>query len=185
MEPMQQLEEILPATIELVDQLEPEDMDRPTPCSEFRLVDVLDHMVTLGGSFAWLFRGEVPPDPSPPDRNGSVPAAEFRKAMEDLLDAVHGDGAMERAIDSPVGRMPGEQFARLVALDGLVHGWDIASSAGLDYHPSEELVATVHSFARSAITPAMRDGDTFAGPTTAPEGASELERLVAFSGREV
>ena len=145
MEPIQQLEEILPATIELVDQLEPEDMDRPTPCSEFMLVDVLDHMVTLGGSFAWLFRGEVPPVPSPPDRNGSVPAAEFRKAMEDLLDAVHGDGAMERTVDSPVGRMPGEQFARLVALDGLVHGWDIASSAGLEYQPSEELVATVHS----------------------------------------
>jgi uncharacterized protein (TIGR03086 family) len=185
MEPIQQLEEILPATVELVDRLEPADMDRPTPCSEFRLVDVLEHMVTLGGSFAWLFRGEVPPEPSAPVRNGEVPAAEFRKAMEELLDAVHDDGAMERTIDSPVGRMLGEDFARLVAFDGLVHGWDIASSAGLGYHPSEDLVASVDSFARGAITPQMRDGDTFAGPTTAPAGASTLERLVAFSGREV
>jgi hypothetical protein len=31
----------------------------------------------------------------------------------------------------------------------------------------------------------MRDGDTFKEATTAPEDASQLERLVAFSGRSL
>ena len=40
-------------------------------------------------------------------------------------------------------------------------------------------------FAREALTPDMRDGDTFAAQTTAPDGANALVQLVAFSGRVV
>jgi uncharacterized protein (TIGR03086 family) len=185
MEPTQQLEEILPTITDLVDRLEPADLERSTPCDDFQLVDVLDQLITLGGAFAWMYRGEVPPEIDPPERNGTVPAAEFRKTMDGLLDAVRSEGAMGRSIDSPVGEMPGETFARLVAFEGVIHGWDIAASAGLDYAPSAELVESVDTFARRAITADMRDGDTFAGPTSPPAGASALQKLVAFSGREV
>ena len=45
------------------------------------------------------------------------------------------------------------------------------------------LVASVDEFARSALTSEMRDGDTFKEATVAPEGASPIESLAAFSGR--
>ncbi|MGI9576877.1 MAG: maleylpyruvate isomerase N-terminal domain-containing protein, partial [Microthrixaceae bacterium] len=122
MEPTRQLEAILPSITELVDQLEPADLGNPTPCEKFEVVDVLDHMITLGGVLAYMFRGEVVPEIEPPVRNGAVPTAEFRKSMDDLLDAVRIDGALERVIDSPFGTMPGGMFARFVAFDGLVHG---------------------------------------------------------------
>ena len=51
--------------------------------------------------------------------------------MDELLDCgevARGDGAA--LITTPMGEMPGETFARLVAFDGLVHGWDLASSTG-------------------------------------------------------
>lgn len=185
MEPTQQLEVILPTITDLVDRLEPAELGNSTPCEKFQVVDVLDHMITLGGAFAYMFRGEVVPEINSPARNGAVPSAEFRKSMDDLLDAVRSDGALERVIDSPVGTMPGETFARLVAFDGLVHGWDIASGGNLTYTVPADVVQAVDSFARSAITADMRDGDTFAGPTTPPAGASALEELVAFSGRDV
>lgn len=185
MEPTTQLRTILPAVCDLVDQLEPTDLERETPCREFDLADVIDHMMTLGGSFAYLFLGERPPVNSAGAPGDRVPSAEFRRVMDDLFEAVQSPGALERTIDAPVGSMPGEAFARLVAFDGLVHGWDIARSAGLEYRLPDDVVAAVDEFARGAVTPAMRDGDTFADPTPPPPWATPVDRVAAFSGRMV
>lgn len=185
MEPTTQLAVILPTLSDLVDRLEPDQLDAETPCSDFALRDVLDHMITLGGAFSYLFRGQVPPEGGAPTTNGRVPAEEFRSVMDDLLDSVGSEGALERTIVAPVGEMTGEAFARLVAFDGLVHGWDIARSAGLDYPVPEEVVVAVDGFARAAITDDMRDGDTFAAATEPPPGATPIEQLAAFSGRRV
>jgi len=185
MEPIEQLSHSLPTLSDLVGRIQPTQLDDPTPCTEFTVRDVLDHMLVLGGAFAYAFRGEEAPEIRPPAQNGSVPAAEFCRTMDDLLDAVRSPGAMERTVASPVGEMPGETFARLVAFDGLVHGWDLASSTGQAYLPPAAVVAAVDQSARAAISDEMRDGNTFKAATTAPVGTSQLEQLVAFSGRSL
>jgi uncharacterized protein (TIGR03086 family) len=185
MEPTEQLTVILPAISELVDRIEPAHLHNPTPCTNFDVSDVLDHMIVLGGSFSYLFRGLELPEPQTRDDDGRVPAAEFRKVMHDLLDAVHTEGALERTIASPVGEMPGDTFARLVAFDGLVHGWDIARATGLTWELPDEVVAVVDSFARTAVSDDLRDGDTFKDATTPPALATPIERVAAFSGRSV
>jgi uncharacterized protein (TIGR03086 family) len=152
--------------------------------------DVLDHMIKGATAFAPAFRGDAAGDTAAtgttraPGIDGH-PAARFRSAMADLLDAVQSPGALTREVDAPFGRVPGDVFARFVAFDGLIHGWDLASATGQPYDPPEELVAAVDAFARGALGPDMRDGDTFAAEADAPDGASPLARLVAFSGRAV
>jgi uncharacterized protein (TIGR03086 family) len=185
MEPTEQLTYILPTLTAMVDRIGPTQLYTSTPCSEFTVHDVLDHMIVLGGSFAYSFRGEQAPEIHAPAAYGWVPAAEFRKAMDDLLDAVKYPGAMERTISVPVGEMPGSTLARFVAFDGLIHGWDLASSTGLDYDLPPAVIAAVDEFARGALTSQMRDGDTFKEPTVPPADASPIERLVAFSGRSL
>ncbi|MDZ7676125.1 MAG: TIGR03086 family metal-binding protein [Acidimicrobiales bacterium] len=185
MQPTDQLAHILPTVGNVVEGIRPDQLDDPTPCDAFTVHDVLDHMMVLGGSFAYAFRGEEPPEISAPAVYGWVPEKEFRGAMDDLLDAVRSPGAMERTVVAPFGEVPGDTFARFVAFDGLVHGWDLARSTGQDYTLDPEVVAAVDDFARQALTPDMRDGDTFAAETTPPAGAGRLEQLVAFSGRQV
>jgi uncharacterized protein (TIGR03086 family) len=185
MTPIEQLSQILPTVSDVVDRIEPDQLDDPTPCSRFTVRDVLDHMLVLGGAFAFAFRGEEPPTIEAPPRDGRVPAVEFRKTMDGLLDAVASPGAMTRTVASPLGEMPGETFARLVAFDGLVHGWDLARATGQEYRVVEAVIAEVDEFARAAITDGMRDGDAFKAATTAPDGATRLEQLVAFSGRTI
>lgn len=185
MDPIEQLSHILPTVSGVVEGIEPEQLDDPTPCSRFAVVDVLDHMIVLGGTFTHHFRGEPAPEVDAPPRIGVVPARWFRETMDDLLDAAASPGARERKIDTPFGKMPGETFARLVAFDGLVHGWDLATSTGQDYPVDPDVVGAVDDFAREALTDDMRDGDTFAGATEAPPHASRLEKLVAFSGRSL
>jgi len=184
-EPVEQLSYILPTVSDVVDGIQEAQLDAQTPCVAFTVRDVLEHVLVLGGAFACKFRGDEAPEIQPPALNGRVPAAEFRTTMADLLDAVRSPGAMERTISSPVGEMPGETFARLVAFDGLIHGWDLASSTGQTYEPLAAVVAAVDQFARAAIGDEMRDGDTFKAATSAPADATELEDLVAFSGRSL
>lgn len=185
MEPTEQLSSILPALTAMVDRIQPAQLNHPTPCSAFSVHDVLDHMIVLGGSVAYQFRGQEPPVIIAPPVYGWVPAAEFRKVMDDLLDAINSPGAMERTITAPVGELPGSTFARFVAFDGLIHGWDLATATGQNYEQPPAVIAAVDQFARDAITAEMRDGDTFKEATAAPEDASQLERLVAFSGRSL
>lgn len=185
MGPNEQLAIILPAISDLVDGLEPSQLRHPTPCTNFDLAGVLDHMIGLGGAFSFLFRGLEPPEPQVRHDDGNVPNAEFRNAMHELLDAVRSDGALERTISSPIGEIPGDTFARLVAFDGLVHGFDIAVASGLTWELPDDVVAAVDSFVRVALTDDLRDGDTFNDATTPPIHANPIERVVAFSGRTV
>lgn len=186
MEGNDQLAVIIPMLKQIGASILAEQLNGPTPCASFTVSGVLDHMTNLASAFAPAFRG----DPSPNDGgssalgNNDLPTR-FQLAMDALLDAVQSPGALQRTIDSPFGPMPGSTFARLVAFDGLIHGWDLATSTQQAWDPPEDMVAEIDAFARQAIAPALRDGDTFAPETYAPPDATPLLRLVAFSGRTI
>ncbi len=178
----EQLAIIIPELRGVCAGIDPSQLDAPTPCADFTVAGVLGHMTELASAFAPMFRGEEPAT------NGSGPGYatatdRFDVAMAALLDAVQSPGALERTIHTPGGAMPGDVFARLVAFDGLIHGWDLATSTGQTWELGEELVAEVDGFARQAITEAMRDGDTWAAEQQPAAGATAIERLAAFSGR--
>lgn len=188
MEPSEQLGVIIPMVIDIVDRLDAEELDNPTPCADFTVRGVLDHMMGGAAMFVPAFLGEAAdaaaaPAATPATTPGEVPAAEFRAAMTSLLSSVEAPGAMERMIDAPFGRVPGSVFARFVAFDGLVHGWDLSTAVNRRYDPPADVVVEVAAFADEALSPDLRDGDTFALATAAPEGAGPLQQLVAFSGR--
>lgn len=183
MDPIAQLDTIVPLLNDLVASLDGDRLDAPTPCADFDVRQVLEHMVGGATAFAAAFRGEASSSP-PADATGDVLGG-FGPAMANLQDAMRSPGALDRTIAAPFGEVPGETFARFVALDGLVHGWDIATATGQSYDPPADVVAEVDAFARIAIGEEMRDGDTFAAPAEAPAGASPIVRLVAFTGRRV
>jgi len=181
MDPRNQLDEILPLLNELVAPLDATQLDAPTSCASFAVRNVLEHMIGGATMFSAAFRGEAP---GAPTETTDLVAA-FPAAMAELRAAVHSAGALERTIAAPFGEVPGETFARFVAMDGLVHGWDIATATGQAYDPPAGVVAAVDAFTRQAISDDMRDGDTFAAATVPPAGASPLVQLVAFTGRHV
>jgi uncharacterized protein (TIGR03086 family) len=163
----------------VVGNLSPDDLDRPTPCAYYAVRGVLEHMIGGATAFAAAFRGA---EPATADTTDALAA--FGPALTDLVAAINEPGALERTVQAPFGAVPGETFARFVALDGLVHGWDLATATGQPYDPPSELVAAVDAFARDAIPP-LRDGDTFADEVAAPPSATPIERLVAFTGRKL
>lgn len=181
----EQLAIIIPALREVAARIRPEQLGSPTPCSEFSVAGVLGHMTSLGSAFAPMFRGQPPAEDEPAPAEGLEQLRRFDAAMRGLLEAVQSEGARERTISTPGGPMPGHVFARLVAFDGLVHGWDLASSTGQRWPLPDDLVEAVDVFARQALTPQMRDGDAWAAEQDVDPDATPMQRLIAFSGRTV
>lgn len=180
MDVLAQLDELGPLLGGVVGGIGPDDLDEPTPCAQFAVRGVLEHMISGATTFAAAFRG-IEPAPTAPV--GDVLAG-FGPALTELASAIGTAGALDQTITAPFGEVSGETFARFVVLDGLVHGWDLAIATGQGYHPSSALVAEAHAFAEGALD-GLRDGDTFAGANAAPRSATAIERLAAYTGRTV
>ena len=179
---VQQLDEIIPLIEAVVEQIRPDQLDNPTACANFTVTGVLEHMIGGATHFSPAFRGEAAGSVAPLE--GEL-TDRWRRAMAELLSSLHSPGAQDRTVTAPFGEVPVSAFARYTAFDGLVHGWDLSRATGLPYEPPDGLVAEVDAFARQFVQPAMRDGDTFAAETVAPPEATPLERIVAFSGRQI
>ena len=162
----------------MVAGITPDQLDNPTPCDDFTVRGVLEHMIGGATAFAAAYRGEAPTEPDLSD-----PLGGFGAVLGDLVAAITAPGALDRTVAAPFGEVPGETFARFVVLDGLVHGWDMATATGQAYEPPDELVAAADAFARQALDP-LRDGQTFADATEPAADASPIERLAAYTGRQ-
>lgn len=179
MDVLRQFDELGPLLAGVVGSISPDQLEDPTPCAELSVRGVLEHMIGGATAFAAGFRGVEAGEPDTSDV-----LAGFGPALSGLGDAVQSPGALERTIQSPFGDLPGETFARIVVLDGLVHGWDLATATGQRYAPPDELVAEVDDLAREVLPP-FQGGEAFGPPVEPPASATPIERLAAFTGRTV
>jgi uncharacterized protein (TIGR03086 family) len=177
MEVLDQLDQLGPLLAGVVGGIRADQLDNPTPCARFTVRGVLDHMIGGATTFAAAFRGV---EPSQVDTSDVLTS--FEAALTGLAQAMHSPGALDRTVQAPFGEVPGVAFARFIVLDGLVHGWDLATATGQPYEPPETLVIEADAFAHQAIEP-LRDGDTFAPAVDPAPSASPIQRLAAYTGR--
>lgn len=97
-------------------------------------------------------------------------------------------GALDRAIHTSSGKFPGATFLpRLVACDGGVHGWDLATATGQRWNLEDDLVAEIDGFASKPSDPAKVSGrgtmghcrhvpDVCVGPLETPADRSTMLR---------
>lgn len=177
MDALTQLDHLGPALGGVVATITPDQLDNPTPCANFTVRGVLEHMITGATAFAAAFAGTEPGEPDTADV-----LASFGPTLTRLAEAMHSPGALDRTIAAPFGEISGDAFARFVVLDGLVHGWDLATATGQAYAPPAELVDEAQAFASGVLDP-LRDGDTFAAAIEPAGSATPIERLAAYTGR--
>ena len=150
----------------------PEDLGRPTPCREWTVGRLVDHLVADPGRFANMLRGEQPDWSGDPHVDGD-PAAAFRSAADDLLAEWHGKDA---------SALTGADWQ---TAEFAVHSWDLLRALGrptdmLDAEAAERGLA----FMRANLAPEAR-APVFDAEQPAPAGASIHDQLAAFAGRSV
>lgn len=155
-----------------------DDLAKSTPCSEFDVAKLTDHLLNsitvLGGAAGAEF-----PDRDPED---SV-ERQVISAARPALDAWHRRG-LDGTVTIGSNTLPAKVAAGILSLEFLVHAWDYANATGHPIDVAESVADYVLGLAKKNITPQGRLAVGFDDPVEVPDTAPPLDRLVAFTGRQ-
>jgi uncharacterized protein (TIGR03086 family) len=193
-EPVDDLATALAATERLVAEVGPGDWGLPTPCTDWSVRDVVNHVVGGNLLFVRVFGGEpLPPREeliaaSRTDRLGDDAAGAVRASAAALLDTFRSEGALERMVTVPAGTVPGIAALHLRIVEALVHGWDVARATGRTLTAPDELVEQELAFTRDTLPrlpPRPAGQGPFSPARPVADDAPALDRLAALLGRSV
>lgn len=186
MQPSSQLLTRAEAIGALIAGMSPDQVDAPTPCADWDVRGLLNHLVGAAHLYGSVFAGQAPAasEEHPGDLIGSDPAGAWAGACAVFIAGVDSPGALERPIPTPVGALPGAVMLEVLKFDLLVHAWDLARATGQSFDPPASAVEESMQVARMLISSEMRDGGMFAAEVVPGADASAIDRLAAFSGRQ-
>ena len=173
MEPIGVLSRALDQTGDLLDHVHADVVDRPTPCSEWNVSTLADHVVNDAHQFLLMVQGKQPDWSAPAPHLTQAWGPTFRTAADDLVRAWHDLG------DTPP-LPPALQFAEFA-----VHDWDLATALRRPIDALDPQVAELGlEFMRANLTPDLRKG-AFGPEQPAPPHAGPYDRIAAFAGRTI
>ena len=173
MDPIGVLSRALDQTGDLLDHVRADVLERPTPCTEWDVSALADHVVNDSQQFLLMARGKQPDWSAPAPHLTQAWGPTFRATADDLIRAWHDLG------DTPP-LPPALQLAEFA-----VHDWDLATALGVPVDGLDPEVAELGlEFMQANLTPEMRKG-AFGPEQPAPPGAGPYDRIAAFAGRRV
>ena len=158
---------------DVLDHVHADRVGDPTPCADWDVGALADHLVQAPVNFLTMMRGEQPDWSAPTPHLSDGWAGVFRNHADDLVHAWHTlDGEPPVAADWQVAELA-------------VHAWDLATAVGFPVERLDPEVAEVgHAFMRTNMTADQR-GAAFGPEVEAPAGATPYDALAAFAGRRV
>lgn len=172
-----------------------------TPCTEYDVRDLLDHMVTVLRRVAALGRGDDPFAPSVLAPVGDGNHLRHWLAAAGQVEAVWADDAvLARTMRLPWAEESGATMLVSYLNEVTVHTWDLATATGqrpawdpevvslafdgIRFLPGDNRAAMIESM-RDGMPPAHRNFTyPFADAVPVPDDASLIDRLVAWNGRD-
>lgn len=146
--------------------------------------DLVDHVVAGNVKYAGIARGDDWRPGGVSVDLGDDPAATYRQSARAMLDAWRQPGALDREIDLPRGQRGRAEIALWIHLaETLVHGWDLATATGQVPGFDEEVVEASLAECLDRVPAERVEGSSFAPPHRVADGATALDRLVAYLGR--
>jgi uncharacterized protein (TIGR03086 family) len=151
-------------------------LDAPTPCDEWDVRTLMNHMLDTQRYFVGAARGDhdvAPPSPRPPDVLGDDPLDEFDRARTETMRTFGAPGVIEKT-----GPSLGIAFA-----DQLLHGWDLAKATGQDTTMPEGLAEAAYEMIHGRFTEDQRKG-VFGPEVDVGPNPSAEDKLLAYTGRD-
>jgi uncharacterized protein (TIGR03086 family) len=156
----------------------PEQWDDATPCTDWTVRDLLDHMIGVVSGLGAAAAGA----PREPFVLSADPVGQFDVASAAAMAAWRSPGVLERIVDGGAGPMPGQVLAGINLLDTATHSWDLAIATGQPAQLPDDVAAAALEASRQIISPEVRAG-RFGPECPVPDGADPTDRLVAYLGR--
>jgi len=175
---MQQTQPIVTA---LIDGLTLDHREMSTPCDQWTVHELVEHMCQGGQMIAGGLQGQAPPEEAP-DYMADGPAAGWAATSAALRNAATAE-ALAANHEMPFGEVPGEVALSVITADHLVHAWDLAQATGQDLDIDDDLAEWALQTWQVVVPAEGRTGDGFADVVAVPDDAAVTDQLVAYTGR--
>ncbi len=179
-----ELSELLAAaaarTVPVVRGIGDDQLDAATPCTEFRVRDLLNHLFQVVVNIQAMADRRPADFSSTPDVIEGDWRGRFAEETERLVTAWSDPAALE-GVSAGMG-LPQPVIGGLALADLTVHGWDLAQATGQPYEPDPAAVAHLRPMIEQ-MAPQARSMGVFGDPVETAPGASDFEQLLAITGR--
>jgi uncharacterized protein (TIGR03086 family) len=175
-------------TANVVAGIKPDQLDAASPCSEWNVRDVLNHLVGtvgfIGDRLAGREVANFDPFAKAPDVIGTDPMAAFDEVIARCRsawvqrDSLDGSTKLFGDNEAPVAFV-----WQITVGDILLHGWDLARATGQNYPLPDDVADTMCARFVGKMPDSAR-GHAFGPAVTVPDDAPSLDQLVAYSGRQ-
>ncbi len=158
-------------------QMGPGDGKAQTPCPKYDVDQLAEHLCRSLVNLGACVGVEAAPDL---DATLEVRVADLGQTV---LEGWRRHG-LEGDVTLGAGTFPAEAGCGILSMEFLVHTWDFAQATGRTVPENDGLSTYVLGLAHGLIQPSFRDGEQFGAELFAADGASSLDRLIAYTGRQ-
>ena len=172
---------------QVVAGVRPDQLTSPTPCPDYDVAALVDHLVGAGWRAVELGRGATPTGEEFPHVDLADAPGQLRRAGGEASAAWTAD-ALTATTPMPWGETyDGSTFVDMYLSELVAHAWDLAVATGVSPSSDPELATAALTAAQAMLRPEYRDamgvGNPFGAEQPAGDGATDLERFAAFMGR--
>jgi uncharacterized protein (TIGR03086 family) len=168
-----------------VDAVRDDQWSASTPCDEWNVRALVNHIVYEDRWAPHLVRGETIADVGTRydgDQLGDDPPRAWADASAGALAAFRAPGTLDRTVHLSYGDESCDVYLGQLTADHLVHSWDLARGIGADDTLDPELV----QWAWETMKPQeqmLRATGLFGEPVDVPDGSDLQTKLLALVGR--
>ena len=157
----------------------------PTPCTEWDVHMLVNHLVSENRWMPPLLAGKTIADVGSVldgDLLGEDPRAAWAESAREAGASVNEPGAMHRNVHVSFGDISGGQYTEQVFADLVVHGWDLARAIRADEEIDPELLQATYELIEPVVD-AIKASGVYGPEVVPPAGADLQTRLLALTGR--
>ncbi len=155
-----------------------EQLEAQTPCTEWKVRDVVNHVIAGNYHMA----GEEPPEAGDLESLRETVEASARAAQ----DSFAAPDGLTRTIEVRFGSVPGSVIIGMRTSDVVTHAWDVARATGQATDIEPELATELLGVSRQRMRPEFRrPGGPFGEEQTCDPDRPPADHLAAFLGRSV
>src|SRR4051812_5047554 len=129
-----------------LETVRPEQWTWSTPCTEWNVRQLVNHMARGNLSYVRLLRGGTGAEflrLRDADALGTDPVGAYTRSVQECAEAFAAPGAFDQVLDYPLGKVTGRQALAVRTTDATIHTWDLARAIGVDDTLDTGLVAWI------------------------------------------
>ncbi|MFD1932147.1 MULTISPECIES: TIGR03086 family metal-binding protein [Nonomuraea] len=174
--------------MEIVRGIEPDQLDARTPCAEYDVRKLVNHLLFWGPSLEGAGRGEIVPPPAGAETDVDLTAGDWTAALEANVERVVAAWSRAAAWEGTTHmggptELPASLVGGMIMGELIVHGWDLARATGQSLTWDDDLMDYVHDEVGKNAEQGRAMG--VYGPAVAVDDAAPvLDRVLGLTGRD-